>query len=320
MPAPLILSLGSINADFQARVEYAPDTGRTLPATDFVRLSGGKAANVALLARRLGHPARLLARTGDDDLREQALAPLRKASVDLSVVSQAPGMPTAVSMIAVLPDGKKSIILAGNANDSWDDLAMEAVLGAIGEAPVGSVLVADYEVPPSLVARAVAAARSRGLTVVIDPSPAPRAERAVLGQAHAVAPNASEAEGVTGVAVKDAETAAEAAARLAEFGVALPCVKLSDGGCVLRHEGQAIHIPALPVEVVDSTGAGDAFTGALAVALLEEQPPLSAAAFAAAVSHLAVTAYGSQEAYPERGKAEELARRLEQGAVRLGAA
>ncbi|MCG7360552.1 PfkB family carbohydrate kinase [Roseomonas sp. ACRSG] len=300
-------------------MEEAPDTGRTLPATDFVRLSGGKAANVAFLARRLGHPAHLLARTGDDDLREQALAPLRAAGVDLSAVSQAPDIPTAVSMIAVLPNGKKSIILAGNANDAWDMAAAEAVLAQVGLAPLGSVLVADYEVPADLVARAVEAARARGLTVVIDPSPAPRAERAVLGRATAVTPNASEAESITGIAAQSPASAAEAASRLEQFGAPIACVKLPDGGCVLRHAGRTMHVPALPVDVVDSTGAGDAFTGGLAVALLERQPPLQAAVFATAVSHLAVTAYGSQAAYPERDRIQAMARRLGERAVPLGA-
>ncbi|MXP64516.1 ribokinase [Roseomonas sp. M0104] len=318
MPQPLILSLGSVNADFQVRVPEPPATGKTLPATDFARLGGGKAANIAFLARRLGHPALLLGRTGDDELREQALKPLRAAGVDLSAVSVASGTATAVSMIAVPPDGKKSIILAGNANDAWDESSMRMVAARIAAAPEGSVLVADYEVAPELVARAIEAARRRGLRVVLDPSPAPRAVPEVLGRATALSPNASEAQDITGVAVGDPGSAAEAAARLAALGAAIVCVKLSDGGCVLRHEGRTSLVAALPVEVVDSTGAGDAFTGGLAVALLEGRPPLQAALFAAAASHLAVTAYGSQEAYAARDRTEALAARLETQVRPLG--
>lgn len=311
MPQPLILSLGSINADFQFRVPEPSGTGKTLPATGFARLGGGKAANVAFLARKLGHPALLLGRTGDDDLREQALKPLRAAGVDLSSVSSAPGTSTAVSMITVPPDGKKSIVLAGNANDAWDEASMRAVVARIGAAPEGSILVADYEVAPELVAQAVEAARQRGLRVVLDPSPAPRAVPEVLGRATALSPNASEAQDITGVTIEDPGSAAEAAARLAGFGAGIVCVKLSDGGCVLRHERRSLHIAALPVEVEDSTGAGDAFTGGLAVALLEGQEPLQAALFATAASHLAVTAFGSQEAYPGRDRIEAMARQLE---------
>lgn len=143
MSGRVLLSLGSVNADFQVRVKSAPGTGSTLPGSDFVRLGGGKAANRAVLARRLGHSARLFGRVGDDELREQALMPLRGAGVDVSGVFVAPGQATAVSMIAVLPDSKKSIVLAGNANEVWDDAALEAVLAALAVAPPSSLLAAD---------------------------------------------------------------------------------------------------------------------------------------------------------------------------------
>lgn len=318
MAVPVLLSLGSVNADFQVRVPEAPDTGRTLPATDFVRLGGGKAANVAFLARKLGHPARLLARVGGDDLREQALAPLRAAGVDLDHVSVAQGMATAVSMIAVLPDGKKSIVLAGNANDAWDEGDEDRIAGIVGAAPPGSLLVADYEVPARVVAAAVKAARARSMPVVIDPSPSDRAEHTILAMATALAPNASETEGVTGIAVDGPEAAAEAARRLAGLGIALPCVKLRDGGCVALHDGRITHVPAVPLDVRDSTGAGDAFAGGLAIAMMEGQAPLDAVVFATAVSHLAVTAYGSQEAYPTRKEIEALLPRLSAGLRSIG--
>jgi ribokinase len=318
MAEPVILSLGSVNADFQVRTRDAPDPGRTVMATDFVRLSGGKAANRAFLARRLGHPAWLLARVGGDDLREQVLGPLREAGVDLSGVSTADGIATAVSMIAVMPDGKKTIVLAANANDAWDDTQAEAVAARIAEAPPGSVLATDCEVPRHVVARAVAAAAARGLAIVIDPSPAERATADVLAQATALAPNASEAHGLTGIAVDTPEQAASAAGRLAGRSGGIACVKLRDGGCVVAHRDGVTHIPPVPVEVVDSTGAGDAFTGALAVALLEGRAAVDAALFATASSHLAVTKYGSQAAYPDRAQIASLLPRLAAGVRALG--
>lgn len=122
------------------------------------RRQGGK---FAVLARRLGVPARLLRRVGDDAFREQALGPLREAGIDLAHVSTAPGCATALSMIAVLPNGHKSIILANNVSDEED---VRRAVGVIGGAPEGSVLVADYEVPPRVVERAVrAAAPARAL-------------------------------------------------------------------------------------------------------------------------------------------------------------
>lgn len=302
MNAPTILSLGSINADFQVRTARPLQAGETLLGTNFTRLGGGKAANVAFLARRLGHPATLLGRVGNDEFSEQALAPLRRAGLDLAGVTVASGTATAVSMIAVPPDGKKSIVLAANANDAWDEPAANTVLATIGAAPSGSILAADFEVAPDVAARAVHAAHDRGLRVVLDPAPSNRADRETLALCDALTPDAREAGELAGTDTGTTEGAARAAMTLAGLGVPLVCIKLGDGGCVLAHAGRLVHIPAVPVDVVDSTGAGDAFTGALAVALLEGLPAQQAARFATAAAHLAVTGWGSQESYPTRAQ------------------
>jgi len=131
---------------------------------------------VAFLARRLGVLAQLFGRVGDDELSEQALRRLRQARVDVSGVTSAAGCPTAVSMIAVLPDGKKCIALANKANDAWGADDLRPVLAAIRETPEGSVLVVDYELPPAIVRKAVIAAAERRLPIVIGPSPADRVE------------------------------------------------------------------------------------------------------------------------------------------------
>jgi ribokinase len=306
MNTPVVLSLGSVNADFHMRVDRAVEAGGTQLAHDFIRLGGGKAANVAFLACRLGVPARLLGRVGDDELREQALEPLRAVGIDLRHVSTAQGCATGVAMIAVAPDGKKTIVLAANANDAWGEADAQAVVSAIRNAPAGSILVADCEIPAPIVNQAVEAARSRGIPVVIDPSPADRVEPRMLANAIAVTPNPSEAEGLTGIKVDGPRAAAEAARRLAGLGVGLVCQKLADGGCLVAHQGCLTLVPPVPVPPVDSTGAGDAFAGALAIALLERRPPTDAACFAVAAASLAVTAYGSQPAYPTRQRVDEL--------------
>ena len=308
MPTPgdtpsVLLCLGSINADFQVQVAR-PLGPETMPASRFTRLSGGKAANRAFLARRLDVAAHLYGRVGDDELSEQALGPLRRAGADLLGVSVARDCSTAVSVIAVPPDGKKSILLAANANDAWDDQAAQDMADRLGTAPPGSVLSVDYEIPAHVVRRAAEMARQRGFALVIDPSWPDRVERCVLAGALAIAPNADEAEALTGTKVTDPVSAITAARSLAAQGPEIAAVKLADGGCVLVTSGRTTHIPAQPVEVVDTTGAGDAFTGALAVALLEGRTGCDAALFAVAASHAAVTAWGSQPAYPARDDIE----------------
>jgi len=297
-----IISLGSVNADFQVRVDRRPDLNETLMAQDFMKLSGGKAANVAYLARNLGVTASLVAQVGDDDLAEQALEPLRAMQVDLCRVHIVTGKSTGVSMITVPPDGKKGIILAGNANDEWTEGDRPRVTSAITEAPPGSVLVVDYEIAPFIVEGAIATANQHHIPVILDPSPADRVDPSLFPHIDYIVPDAGEAQTLTGMATDSVEQSIQAARQLQSQGVKNVCIKLKDGGCVLVNQAMTLHVPSTPVEVVDATGAGDAFTGALAVAVLEGRPLKEAACFATAASHLAVTQYGSQPAYPTRSQ------------------
>lgn len=305
----VVIALGSVNADFQVRVERRPEPSETLLATDFKRFSGGKSANVAFLASKLGLQAHLYARVGDDDLAEQALSALREIGVDLAGVKSVPGQSTGVAMITVPPDGKKGIIMAPNANDAWSAEDAEALAQAL-EALPGSVLVTNCEIPRMIIERALRAARQHGIRSILDPSPADRADDELLRLADVVAPNAGEAQSLTGIECKDAQSGLQAGRRLLERGASVAYVKLADGGCVVTEQQGSAYIAAVPVEVVDSTGAGDAFAGALAVALAEGRSHAEAARFAVAASHLAVTAYGSQPAYPDRARLREMEQRL----------
>ncbi|SDR90278.1 ribokinase [Halopseudomonas xinjiangensis] len=300
MQQSTLLSLGSINADFQVRIDQAPGSTETLLAHEFRRFAGGKASNTAWLGALFDHESWLLGRVGDDDLAEQALAPLREAGIDVSAVTRAAGQHTGVSMITVPPDAKKHIVLATNANDDWDEEAALAVVKAVEQARLPACLVADCEVPAWVVQRAVEAASRRSIPVVLDPSFPDRVEPNLLGGLLAITPNESEAEGLLGRAIDSLDDAAQAAHELRQAGVRIVCLKLSDGGCLLDAGKGAMHIPAGEAEPVDTTGAGDCFTGVLAIALLEGREPIEAAAWAVAASNAAVTTYGSKPAYPTR--------------------
>lgn len=302
----LILSLGSANADFQLRVDRRPEISETLVGRDFLCAGGGKAANVAAFARKLGLGARLFAHVGDDDLAERALAPLRAVDVDLAGVAVVPGCATGVAMITVPPDGQKGIVLSPNANDDWTEHTAATVTQLIEDSPSGSVLVVDCEIPVFVVERAAEAAGRRGLSIILDPSPADRVTEPLIASARVVVPNGAEAETLTGVACRDVRSAAEAGRRLLDRGADAACVKLDEGGCVLVAGDASTHIPGAPVEVVDTTGAGDAFAGALAVACAEGHPLPEAARFAAAAAHRTVAGYGSQAALPTRDQIEEM--------------
>lgn len=311
MTAPHVIALGSINMDMQSRTERWPDSGETLLAEDFLMTGGGKAANVAVLARKLGANATLIGRVGDDVLADGLLRQLEQADVDLAHVQRVPGSATAVSMIFVKPGGEKTIILAANANMAWDEARdADAVRSAIASAPPGSVLVVDLEVPEAIVRVAMAAAHERLLPIVLDPSPADRATNDLLQYASVIVPNTSEARQLTGVTVDSNDAAMQAGQDLLRRGIPTVCQKLDGGGCVVVTQNGVDLIRPVPVDVVDQTGAGDAFAGGMGVALAEGKTGVDAAVFAVAASHLAVTAYGSQEAYPSRETLDDMVARL----------
>jgi ribokinase len=164
-----IIALGSVNIDLQVRADRWPSAGETLLAGDFLMTGGGKAANVAFLARRLGVPSLLLARTGDDLFADHALQPLADAGVDLTWTRRVPGQSTALSMIVVRDDGDKAIILAPNANEAWDAHDAAEIERCIRETPDGSVLVLDLEAPVHVVQRAFRTCS----TVLISSRPIP---------------------------------------------------------------------------------------------------------------------------------------------------
>ena len=300
MTEGIILSLGSINADFQVRTDQPIGSTTTLLAHDFRRLSGGKAANVAYLANRLGVPVTLMARVGDDVLQEQALASLRDKGIDMQGVRTVADCPTAFSVIMVPPDGKKNIILASNANDRWSPADQDEVQHIIEQAPPGSVLVVDYEISPFIVEQAIKTAHKQGLPVILDPAPPDRVDQDLFACVDYLVPDISETEGLTGIQANSVDEATRAAQQLVGQGVKTAIIKLGEGGCVAANTEQVIHVPPAEVDVVDTTGAGDAFAGALAVAVREQRSLSEAACFASAAATAATTVYGSQPAYPSR--------------------
>jgi ribokinase len=196
--------------------------------------------------------------------------------------------------------------MAPNANEAWTEDDAGRIAHAVADLPPGLVIVTNCEISGFVVERALQAAREHGIRSILDPSPADQATDELLKLANAVAPNAGEAHNLTGIECKDAQAGLLAGKSLLERGVSAAFVELADGGCVMTNGKISAYIAAIPVEMVDSTGARDAFTGVLAVALAEGRSHGEAARFAVAASHLAVAAYGSQPAYPDRARLQEM--------------
>jgi ribokinase len=305
MSGACVISLGSINLDLQARADSWPQAGKLSTLQDFLVVVGGKAANVAYFVKRLGVPAMLIARTGDDALAPPARALLEQIGVDLRFTRALSDAHTGVAMILVGRDADKAIALAANANDAWSREDAEDAATAVRLAPSGSVLACDLEISAEALARAIDAARERGFPVVLDPSPAQRFDAAQWRGVDYLTPNPGEAETLTGVVVRGPEDGFRAGKLLQDRGVRNVLVKLREGGCAVMGEAESFLVEAPHVTPVDKTGAGDAFAGAVAVAVGRGLPLREVARMAVAAATIAVTRYGSQASYPDRAELEK---------------
>lgn len=307
MSKGLIICLGSINKDIQVRTDRWPASGEDIQARDLLTLSGGKAANRAYCVCKLGGPALLLARTGADAEAEEVLRPLRDIGVQLAHVKQLAGQRTGHALIGVGPGGEKTTLAAANANQAWEPEGPEQIARVIAQAPKGSVLTLDLQIPAPVAWRALEAARQANFRIILDPSPASQLKAAYYPFADFLTPNLSEAQAMTGLRINSPADAFRAGEAMLARGAGHALVKLGAEGYVLVSPDQRTYIPAPRVRVVDTTGAGDAFAGALAFALWEGQDQIRAFGFAIAASSLAVETYGAQPAYPDR---ERLAQKL----------
>jgi ribokinase len=309
---PQVIALGNINADFQLRTDEWPRFGQEKMAHDLLAAGGGKAGNVACIAQRLGTSAALIGRVGEDQLAQQALAELRDSGVSLAATRTARGAATGTAFIAVRDDGSRAILTAPGANHQWSDLDAAEAVSAIARAPAGSVLAINLGVPKFVAERAVRAGRMRGFPIILDPAPPEHLDQSFFARIDYITPNENEAEALTGINIASEADAVKAAGVLVALGVNNAAVRLDGGRCVLAGAAGTISLPPVEVRVTDKTGGGDAFVGALAVALLEGREPVAAAQFAMAAAHMAVARYGAQASFPTRAELDEMLSRLAQ--------
>ena len=293
------------------RVDAAPERGSSVIAQCLLRTSGGRAGNVAVMARRLHTPARLFGCVGTDDLADQALTGPRSAGVDFAAFRRVP-LDTGLATILVDQAGTKTMIFAPGANDGFSNADGERLAAEVHGASPGSVLVVDTEVSPAALLPALQAVRESGRTSVLDPTRTDRVTDELLGLADHVTPNADEAARITGVRVDSPADARRAAWLLRQRGARHVYVRLREGGClVLWPEGEALLRVRAAVTVVDTTGAGDAFAGTLATAMIARDPPVAAARRAVAAAACAVSRLGAQDPYPDRRALEAMAENIE---------
>lgn len=293
---------GSLNMDLVCQTPRLPVPGETVLGAGFSTVPGGKGANQAVAAARLGAAVRLVGRVGDDQFGQRLRAGLVADGVTAEVAI-APAISSGVAAIAVDQAGRNQIIVVPGANGLVD--ASDVARLAVGLGP-GDTLLLQFELPLAAVVAAAKAARDRGLTVIVDPAPAqPDLPSALLAQVNWLTPNQSEAEQLVGFAVPGPAEAAQAAALLRQRGVPQVAIKLGEAGVWIDTGDRAFHLPAFQVPVVDTVAAGDAFNAGLAVALAEGQPLRAAVRFASAAAALTVSQAGAQPALPQRPAVEQ---------------
>jgi ribokinase len=298
---PRICVVGSSNIDLIFRTPRLPRPGETLAGHAFRLDFGGKGANQAVMAARLGAQVRMVSRVGRDVFGEQTLAHYRAEGIDTTHVRADADRPSGVASIVVDDEARNCILIVAGANGA---LSPEDVRAAAEAIRTADVLLCQLEVPVETTWEALRLARAAGVRTILNPAPALPLADEVLGLADLCVPNETEVEALTGRAAGTPAEAEEAARALLRRGPGTVIVTLGRRGALVVDARGAQHVPGVEVEAVDTTGAGDAFIGALAVALAEGTALIEAVRRANALAGLSVTRPGTQTSFPRREEAE----------------
>ena len=280
-----------------------PEAGETVVGSRFLTYPGGKGANQAVAAARMGAGTLMVGRVGDDVFGPQLIEAMAAGGVDVSGVAVEPGVSSGLAVINIDASAQNRIIQILGANETCGETEKQRVIQALPEA---SVLLLQLEVSVDLSLAVAQGAAAQGTTVVLDPGPVRPLPKEFYSCCHVITPNETEAQALVGFPVTDLHSAARAARLLVERGVQTAVIKLGSQGAYYATKEGGEHVPALSVEAVDSVAAGDAFNGALAASLAEgEELPL-AMRKAVAAGALAVTKFGAQDSMPSKNDVEKL--------------
>ncbi len=290
-----VLVIGSLNVDLVARCEHLPRGGQTVFGTDFFTAAGGKGANQAVAAARLGARVMMAGCVGDDQFAIDLVAGLRRDGVLLDAVRTVPG-PTGTALITIDAHGGNTIVVISGANSACDAALVNRAL-ASADAP--GILLLQHEIPEEVNAHAIRAAHAAGWFIVLNPAPARPVMPELLPLIDLIAPNETEAVALTGSGEPHM-----AARHLLAQGAGAALITLGGEGALYRDANNTLHCAAVAVQSMDTTAAGDAYIGALAAALSEDRTVADSLGFAAAAAGLAVTRLGAQPSLGSRDEVE----------------
>lgn len=304
--APNIVVLGGINMGLIGTATRLPLPGETLRGERFYAAPGGKGATQSVAAARLGANVKMVGRVGTDLFGPTLLDALKNDGVDIAGVAEDLGHPSGVGIIILDAERQNHVLAIYGANLRCDQDQLAAVEAALDGA---DVILLQMEIPFRLSMAAARAAKVRGVTTMLDPAPASNIPADALRDLDIITPNQTEAEYHTGIRVNDIPSAQAAAEALLKRGVGVAIVKMAEHGVYYASQEESGHVRAYEVDVVDTVSAGDAFSGALAVALAEGRSIGQAVRYGAAAGALAVTKRGVQTAMPSRAEVDGLYQR-----------
>ncbi|MDR2764246.1 MAG: ribokinase [Tannerella sp.] len=292
-----LLVIGSSNTDMVIQTGHLPRPGETVPGGAFFMNPGGKGANQAVAIARLGGHAAFICKTGNDIFGQQAQRVLKDEGLDTSRIFIDERHPSGVALIMVDGQGENCIAVAGGSNNHLTPADIASVTDVIREA---DIILMQLEIPIETVEYVAEMAFRAGKKVILNPAPAQALSPELLRRLYLITPNETEAEVLSGVKITDTPSAEEAARVIAARGVPHVIITLGAKGALICSGGRMERVPAVRVEAIDTTAAGDIFNGALAVALAEHRTLTDAAAFAAKAAAISVTRAGAQASAPRR--------------------
>ncbi len=297
-----IAVIGSVVIDLAVQTPRLPAVGETLLADNFKIGPGGKGANAAVAVKRAGAAAVLVGCIGDDDFGRMEMAALQKEGVNVDAVAIHPEASTGVGIAMIDADGENTILGVLGANDYLNPNDVAQAL-ALHQDTLNAILV-NFEVPEPAVAAAVQLGVDYGVPVIVDAGPARPYTPETWRNCTILTPNEQETETLVGYPVSDDTTAERAARELLGMGPSAVVLHRGAQGALLVTPDDTIHVPSFSVDVVDTTGAGDAFSGALSVTVAEGLPLVDAIRRANAAGALAVTRLGTLPVMPTRQEVE----------------
>ncbi len=298
----LITVVGSLNMDLVVNTPRIPVIGESVLGWGFMTNPGGKGANQAVAASRLGAKVNMVGCVGNDLFGEDIINNLAVNGVDSSNIRRLDNVPSGIAVI-LIKDGDNCIIIDPGANSKVD----AGMADAIDKSVAGSgILLLQLEIPMEAVKMAVGIAKRHGVRVLLNPAPAARLDDDLLRTIDIITPNESECQSITGLPVKSIDEAKAAVAWFMDKGIRQVIITLGSNGVVYNSGSKVLHKPVPKVKVIDTTAAGDSFTAAVAVALSEGKGIDDAVAFANAVGTLTVQKKGAISSLPYRREAEAL--------------